>query len=145
MGSASLRQCVDDLHRTGQLVRVDVEVDPHLEVAEIHRRVFRAVGPAVPFPRGRGARFSLVSNLFGSIERARYMFRDTLEAVRRLVELKVDPSLAARHPLRYLQTAGTLLHMLPTKKSRGPVLANETTIDQLPQLQSWPNDGGAFI
>src|SRR4051794_18335174 len=145
MGYASLRQCVDDLHRTGQLVRVDVEVDPHLEVAEIHRRVFRAGGPALHFPRVRGARFSLVSNLFGSIERARYMFRDTLEAVRRLVELKGDPSGAWKHPLRYLGVPLTMWRMLPRRVEGGPVFAHQAAVSDLPRVVCWPADGGPFI
>ena len=47
MGYASLRECVADLERTGQLVRIDQEVDPHLEAAEIQRRVYQAGGPAL--------------------------------------------------------------------------------------------------
>ena len=47
MGYASLRQCVADLERTKRLVRIDVEIDPHLEAAEIQRRVYQAGGPAL--------------------------------------------------------------------------------------------------
>src|SRR6185503_18726087 len=39
----------------------------------------------------------------------------------------------------------TALHLLPKRVARGPILANTTTIGRLPQLQSWPMDGGAFI
>ena len=91
MSHASLAECLEDLARAGHLVRIDTEVDADLEAAEIHRRVFRAGGPALHFTRVKGCRFSMVSNLFGTLERARYMFRDTLESVRRLIELKVDP------------------------------------------------------
>src|SRR5438270_13541980 len=92
MGYTTLRQCIADLERTGQLVRLDVEIDPYLEAAEIQRRVYQARGPAVYFARVKGCRFPMVSNLFGALARARYLFRDTLDAVRRLVALKVDPS-----------------------------------------------------
>ena len=50
-----------------------------------------------------------------------------------------------KKPLRYLGVPFTALHMLPKKKRRGPILECETTIDQLPQLKSWPGDGGAFV
>src|SRR3954465_15713248 len=100
MGYRSLADCVRDLQATGQLVVVDEEVDPYLEVAAIQRRVYQAGGPALLFRRAKGAEFPLGSNLFGTIERARYLFRDPLEPVRRLVELKVDPG-AARRPWRY--------------------------------------------
>ena len=99
MSYRSLRECINDLERTGQLVRIPDEVDPHLEAAEIHRRVYDAGGPAILFERVAGCRFPMVSNLFGTIDRARYLFRDTLDGVRRLVELKVDPAEALRHPL----------------------------------------------
>jgi hypothetical protein len=88
MPYTSLRDCVDDLERTGQLRRVDVEVDAHLEAAEIQRRVFRARGPALYFARVKGCRFPMVSNLFGTMERARFIFRDSLDKVRRLIELE---------------------------------------------------------
>src|SRR4051812_31976068 len=101
MGYRALRQCINDLERTRQLVRIEAEVDARLEVSEIQRRVYAAGGPALLFMRVKGCRFPMVSNLFGTIDRARFMFRDTLERVRRLIELKIDPAAALRHPLRY--------------------------------------------
>src|SRR5205823_3815089 len=109
----SLRACVTDLERAGQLVRIEQEVDPHLEAAEIHRRVYQAAGPAVYFARVKGCAFPMVSNLFGTLERARFLFRDTLAAVRHLVELKVDPPAFWKRPWRYRDVPGTLLHALP--------------------------------
>src|SRR5947199_332339 len=101
MGYRTLAECVDDLERHGHLVRIESEVDARLEVAEIQRRVCAAGGPALLFMRVKGCRFPMVSNLFGTIERARFIFRDGLERVRRLVELKIDPTDFFRHPLRY--------------------------------------------
>ena len=101
MGYRTLRECIDDLERSTQLVRVETEVDARLEAAEIHRRVCEAGGPALYFSRIKGCRFPMVSNLFGTIERARFMFRDGLERVRRLIELKIDPTAGFRQPLRY--------------------------------------------
>src|ERR1700736_5943574 len=92
MGYSSLQHCLSDLERTGQLVRLEQEVDPYLEAAEIQRRVYQAGGPAVYYARVKGCRFPMVSNLCGTLERTRFLFRDTLQAVRHLVELKVDPS-----------------------------------------------------
>ncbi len=65
--------------------------------------------------------------------------------MRRLIELKIDPQLLLRRPTRYLAAPWIGLTMLPRRCSRGPVLAHETTIGQLPQLKSWPDDGGAFV
>ena len=145
MGYRNLKECIDDLERTGQLVRIEEEIDPNLEAAEIHRRVYQAGGPAVLYARVRGCRFPIVSNLFGTIERARYLFRDSLEAVRRLIELKIEPMQFLRRPLYYRNALRPAWSTLPKKASSGPVLKNRTTIDQLPQLRCWPEDGGAFI
>ncbi len=145
MGYRSLAECVQDLERTGRLIAVDDEVDPYLEVAAIQRRVYQAGGPAILFRRVKGTAFPMVGNLFGTIDRARYMFRDSLESVRRLVEIKVDPSVAARRPWRYHSLPWTLLRLLPKKVRRGPILEHQTTIDKLPALTSWPGDGGPFI
>jgi 4-hydroxy-3-polyprenylbenzoate decarboxylase len=145
MGYRTLRECVDDLQRQRHLVRIDVEVDARLEAAEIHRRVCAAGGPALLFTRVKGCRFPMVSNLFGTMDRARFMFRDTLERVRRLVELRVQGGGAWRRPLRYLGAGRTALWMLPRFVGRADVMANQTTISQLPQLVCWPKDGGAFI
>ena len=77
------------------------EIDPYLEMAEIQRRVYAAGGPALYFAHVKGCAFPMVSNLFGTIERTRFLFRDTLTAVRHLVELKVDPSAFWKNPWRY--------------------------------------------
>src|SRR5262249_31529580 len=136
---------VADLQRTGQLVRIDQEIDPYLEAAAIYRRVCQARGPALYFARVKGCRFPMVSNLFGTIARTRFLSRDTLHAVRQLIELKVDPTAFWEQPFRYRAVPRTLWNLRPKWLGTGPVLARQTTIDQLPQLVCWPRDGGAFI
>ncbi len=145
MGYRNLRECVADLERTGQLVRLEQEVDPYLEAAEIHRRVCQAGGPALYYARVKGSCFPMVSNLFGTLARTRFLFRDMLKAVGHLVRLKVEPSALWKRPLRYRDVPRVLWYLRPKMVSRGPILANQTTIRQLPQLQCWPRDGGAFI
>lgn len=145
MGYRNLQQCIVDLRSHGHLVVLDDEIDARLEAAEIQRRVYLARGPAVLFANVKGCRFPMVSNLFGTMERARFLFRDTLENVRRMIELKIDPPQLLRRPLRYWKAPLGALTMLPRRTRRGPVLAHEGTLADLPQLQSWPDDGGAFI
>ncbi len=145
MGYSSLQQCVEDLARTKQLVRIPQEIDPYLEAAEIQRRVYQAGGPAALFENVKGCRFRMVSNLFGTLDRTRFLFRDALTAVRHLVELKIDPAELAKRPWRYLDVPRTLWSMWTRRVRTGPVFANEATIDQLPRLHSWPNDGGPFV
>jgi 4-hydroxy-3-polyprenylbenzoate decarboxylase len=145
MGYRSLRECVADLERTRQLVRIDEPINPHLEAAEIQRRVYQAQGPAILFNRVEGTRFPMVSNLFGTLERTRFLFRDTLQAVRHLVELKIDPAAFWKNPWRYRDVPRTLWHLRPKFVSSGPVLEERIAIRDLPQQVSWPRDGGAFI
>ncbi len=79
MGYRSLRDCVLDLRASGQLILIDEPVDPKLEMAEVQRRLFRAGGPAVLFTNPTGGSFPMLGNLFGTMERMRHLFRDTLE------------------------------------------------------------------
>ncbi len=145
MGYSSLQECVADLERQGQLIRIAEPIDANLEMAAIQRRVSAASGPAILFTNVRDCRFAMLANLYGTMDRARLMFRDGLAAIKQLVELRSDPTLALRYPWRYRSVPLSGLTMLPKWVSKGPVLANRTTISQLPQLKSWPHDGGAFI
>ena len=145
MGYLSLRDCVNDLEREGHLRRVTEVVDPYLEVAEIQRRVFAAGGPALLFERPRGCRFPLASNLFGTGKRVHYIFRDSLDGVRALVDAKVDPAAFARSLARAVRLPGVAAHLLPRPVRSGAVFDHETTVSALPQITSWPDDGGPFI
>ena len=145
MGYRSLTDCVNDLERNQHLIRIDSPVDPNLEAAEIQRRVYQAGGPAILFTNVLGSTFPMCSNLFGTLERARFIFRDTFENVQRAIQLKVDPSEALKQPLKYWRAPFIAMQMRPKAVRSGPVTQNETTLTALPQLKSWPDDGGAFI
>lgn len=145
MGYRNLTEAVRDLEGSGRLLRIDREVDPHLEAGAIQRRVYEAGGPALLFTRVKGSEFPMLGNLFGTLERARYLFRDTLKGIERLVALKINPAEALKRPLAFLGAPRSALHLLPKRVRSGPILAHTTTVDRLPQLVSWPDDGGAFI
>ncbi len=145
MKHRSTREVVEDLRSAGRLIQVDTEVDPNLEMAEIQRRVYASGGPAILFNNVRGCRFPAASNLFGSLEQARYLFRDTLDSVRRLIEVKIDPSALPRRPLRYAGVPLTALRMLPRFIRHGPVQTNSAGLSELPMIKCWPDDGGAFV
>ena len=146
MPYASLMECVLDLEKSGQLIRIPVEVDPNLEMAAIHRRVYEAGGPAVFFERVKGSPFPAVSNLYGTLDRARFLFRDTLENVKRLVRVKADPSgLLKKDPGSLFSLPRTAWSAIPRRTRGGPVLENTTFLDRLPQIRCWPRDGGAFV
>lgn len=146
MSYASLRDAARDLEKNGQLLRVKEEVDPNLEMAEIHRQVFDRKGPAILFEKVKGSPFQALSNLYGTFERTEFLFRHTLERVKRVIELKKDPANLAKKPGRYLSAPFTAISALPMRSVLGaPITYGTTTIDKLPQVKSWPMDGGAFV
>ena len=73
MAYKSMRDCANDLERNGHLVRIKTPVDPKLEMAEIHRRVFDAGGPALLFERVKGSPFQAISNIYGTYERTDFL------------------------------------------------------------------------
>lgn len=146
MSYKSMMHCVQDLEKHGKLLRIKSEVDPNLEMAEIHRRFFEAKGPALFFERVKGSPFPAVSNIYGTFERTRFLFRHTLANVQKVIELKIDPIQLLKRPGRYWKAPFTALTGLPRKaRFSKPILYGETTISQLPQVKSWPMDGGAFV
>jgi len=152
MGAAfpDLRSFLDRLRRDGDLVEIPAPVSARLEVAEIHRRVIAAGGPALLFTRVEGADFPLVTNLFGTPRRARLAFGERpFELVRRVVELAQEllpPTPAKLWGAR--DVAGDLLRVGAKRVRRAPVAEVERTevrLDRLPVLTTWPEDGGPFV
>ena len=146
MAYRSLREAVNDLEQHGMLLRIREEVDPNLDIAEIHRQVFERQGPAILFERVKGSPFQAVSNIYGTFERTAWLFRHSLERVKRVIELKKDPAAALKNPMRYMGAPFTAVSALPMRSWTGSAVTwGTTSIDQLPQVKSWPMDGGAFI
>jgi 4-hydroxy-3-polyprenylbenzoate decarboxylase len=145
MGYKSLAECVADLEKHGHLIRIKEEVDPYLEMAAIHLRVYENQGPALFFEKVKGSPFPAVSNLFGTLERSKFMFRDSLPKVEQLVSLRSDPVKALKNPLKLPGIGFTALTALPLKQGLFKNTFSKTTISALPQIVNWPMDGGPFI
>ena len=134
------------LRQTQQLVEVTAEVDPYLEIAEVHRRVIAAGGPALLFTRVKGKNFPVVTNLFGSETRVALAFgSDTLDNMARLVNVlhNLPPRLGTMWRERRL-----LMRLLRLGTRRGKAQLHAITnpdVRQLPSLTSWHSDGGAFL
>lgn len=142
----SLEECVLDLEQHGHLVRIREEVDPKLEMAAIHLKVFEAKGPALLFEKVKGSRFPAVSNLFGTLERSKFIFRRTWNSTQNVIALRNDPMQALKHPFRHVGTGFSARKALPVRKPGGlPAGFREISISDLPLIQHWPEDGGAFI
>jgi 4-hydroxy-3-polyprenylbenzoate decarboxylase len=146
MSYASLEECLLDLEKNGHLVRVKEEVDPYLEMAAIHLRVFEVKGPALLFENVKGCRFRAASNIFGTIERSKFIFRHTLQLVQQLIQLKDDPLQALKHPITNLKAGFAAVKAFPLQNPWSkPVLYEEIGIEDLPHIHHWPMDGGAFV
>lgn len=146
MAYHSLEACLIDLERNGQLVRIKEEVDPYLEMATIHHRVYEAGGPALLFENVKGSNFRAASNIFGTLERSKFIFRDSLAQMQMLINLKNDPVSALKKPFHHLGALFTAFTALPLKNPVSkPVLYQEISIQDIPQIQHWPMDGGVFV
>ncbi len=146
MAYSSLEAALLDLERTGQLVRIREEVDPYLEMAAIHLRVYEAGGPALLFERVKGSRFRAASNIFGTLDRSRFLFRESLNQVQQLIQLKNDPMKALKHPFQYAGAGWAAVKALPLKNPLNkPALYQQIRISEIPQIHHWPMDGGAFV
>jgi 4-hydroxy-3-polyprenylbenzoate decarboxylase len=145
MGYQNLADCVADLEKNGHLIRIKEEVDPYLEMAAIHLRVYEKQGPALFFENIKGSKFPAVSNLFGTLERSKFMFRDSLAKVENLVALRSDPIKALKNPFKYAGSGLTALSALPLKQSLFKNTFQKTSISAIPQIVNWPMDGGPFI
>ena len=149
MGYRTLKSCLADLRRTRQLIEFHKEVDPYLELAAVQRRLYAENAPAVLFTKPKNTRFPMLANLFGTEKRVEYIFRDGIEPLRKAIELGADPMIAMQQlSIRLGLTALKSFYYSRPKRvaSRSaPVLECLTTLDQLPQLVSWQEDGGAYI
>lgn len=141
----SLNQCVGFLEREQELIRIRELVDPHLEMAEITRRVFDAGGPALLFEKVKGSVFPAVSNLYGTWERTLKLFEPQLSQVTALVDMAADPMGIIKSPGRLVKAGAALSHSLPMPVQANRTLTGLTQIDRLPRITCWPEDGGAFV
>src|SRR5712691_6773245 len=146
----NLRTFLDLLARENDIITIETEVDPYLEVAEIHRRVIERGGPALLFKRVKGSRYPVVTNLFGIQRRIELAFGPKPEAIVREV-VRVAESLL---PLRgaelwkHRSLVFDLLKLGARNTNRSPVtqvLDRPARLDKLPVLTTWQEDGGPFI
>lgn len=146
---SDLRDFIALLRREHEVVEISTQVDPYLEVAEIHRRIIDQNGPALLFTNVKGASFPLITNLFGTTRRVDLAFGPRPEKlVQELAALPhtfMPPSLGkvwqhrrtltdlARVGLRRKRAVDDLLFDTPPRLGR------------IPMLTTWPLDGGPFI
>jgi 4-hydroxybenzoate decarboxylase subunit C len=146
----NLRSFLDLLRREDDLFTIETEVDPNLELAEIHRRVIARGGPALLFNRAKGSRYPVVTNLFGTPRRIERAFGPKPEALVREV-VKTAEALLPPKPAKLWQHRSLALEALKLgtrNVRRGPIteiLDQPARLEELPILTTWQEDGGPFI
>ena len=146
----NLRSFLDTLRRENDLVEVAAEVDPYLEIAEIHRRVIEAQGKALLFRNVKNSKYPVVTNLFGTANRIELAFgRKPLELVKTAVEMfEVLLPPKPKELWKYRSMAFEALKLGTKKVKRAPILEvvdKPANLEELPLLQLWHEDGGHFI
>ena len=141
---ASLYEALVDLEKNKHLVRIKTKVHSYLEMAAIHLRVHEMRGPALWFENIENTRFTAVSNVFGTYDRARFLFRHTFERVEWLMRIFKDPLEIIQHPWQAIKRLPFAIYVLPKKQS-SDILNHRCSISDLPLIHHWPKDGGAFI
>jgi 4-hydroxy-3-polyprenylbenzoate decarboxylase len=145
---SDLQAFLSHCEKRGDLVRVPVEVDPRLEIAEIVTRVVRADGPAILFERVAGSRFPVAANVLGSARRCAWALGDDPEAIGARL-LATAERLLPPSPRALWEARRTLLggRNFRTVRVRRPAWrpAPDLTLDGLPILTCWPGDGGPFV
>ncbi|MBR2094762.1 MAG: UbiD family decarboxylase [Fibrobacter sp.] len=142
----SLEQALLDLEKAGMLKRIHAEVDPHLEMAEIARENFRQGGPALLFEHVKGSKFRAACNIFGSDERFNFLFRNGFGQTKTAIQFKSNPVEFFRHPslAKFWKALQAGISSMPMRSGSISDF-EECSLSDLPQLVSWPLDGGAFI
>ncbi len=135
----SLEHCLLDLEKNASLLRIPFEVDPNLEMAEIHRQIYEKKGPAILFEKIKNSPFRAASNLYGTNERVDFIFRKEIPLMQDIIAIKNDPSVLLSKPFKYLKTLPLALSSIPRKGFFSRNNLNQyTQIDRLPQVISWP-------
>lgn len=145
-----LQQFVKVLKKEQELVVIEAPVDPHLEAAEIHRRVIAEGGPALLFTDIKGASFPLVTNLFGTPRRLDLAFGSRPETLVRqiasLPETCMPPTPTNLWKQRSVFKNFLSLGMKYMKRVPvGQFVKSPPTLNELPLLTTWEEDGGPFV
>ncbi|MEK7723368.1 MAG: UbiD family decarboxylase [Acidobacteriota bacterium] len=147
---SNLRSFLSQLRQENDLIEIEAEVDPYLEIAEIHRRIIEEQGKALLFKNVKGSSYPVVTNLFGTIKRIELAFtKKPQEFVKTAVEMVEDLLPPKFGKLwGYRQMAFDALKLGTKQVSNAPILEvcdKPADLEKIPLLQLWHEDGGHFV
>lgn len=148
----NLRSFMALLEREKEIVKITAEVDPCLEIPEIHRRVIDEGGPALLFTNVKGSPFPVLTNMFGTVRRIELAFGPRPEDLVKKAVGALDKLLPPK-PTALWRERGWLLDIAKTGmrrvgRAKAPVLEyreKAVNLRQLPALTGWQEDGGPFV
>lgn len=148
----NLRSFMKALKKEKEIVEIKTEVDPYLEIPEIHRRVIEEQGPALFFTNVKGSKTPVVTNLFGTERRVDIAFGPKPEAFTKQVVRALDsllpPTPKALWKEKALFQQLRRIGMKEVSKQKAPIRQIETesfSLHDLPAVTSWPEDSNPFV
>ena len=141
----SLESALLDLEKHGMLLRIREEVSPDLVMPKMAEIATRESLPALLFERVQNSPFRAAANIFGTRERARFLFRKTLKRAETAIAFHADPMKILKSPSLWPSLPGIGVSALPIKSFKAPVLAETTQLSKLPQIRLHQDDGGTFL
>jgi 4-hydroxy-3-polyprenylbenzoate decarboxylase len=151
MPFTSLWEFVEFLEKKKELKRIDIQIDPYLEIATLADAVVKRQGPAILLSNVKGSQYPVLINMFGSYKRMAWALgvEDLEDQAKRIQEL-----IPTKLPSSFLEKLKLLFKLIrqanwgPKIVKKGPcqeVKIIPPNLYALPILTSWPKDGGPFI
>jgi 4-hydroxy-3-polyprenylbenzoate decarboxylase len=148
-----LNEFLEALDKRGELRVVREPVSPELEICAVTDRACKSPGggPALLFQRPAGFNVPVATNLFGSESRTSLALGvASLDDLAKDVDELATPRIPGglMDAVRMLPTFGRLKDLLPKTVRDAPcqaVVRRDGSLDELPILKCWPEDGGRYI
>jgi 4-hydroxy-3-polyprenylbenzoate decarboxylase len=151
-----LRDFIQQLELQGELKRIQVEVDPYLEITEICDRTLKAEGPALLFENVKGSRVPVLANLFGTPKRvAMGMGEENVDALREVGKLlsflkEPDPPKGLKDAWEKMPVFKQVLNMAPKEVKKAPCQeivhdGEQVNLNDIPVQTCWPGDTAPLI
>ena len=151
-----LRDFIHQLEQQGELKRIQLEVDPYLEMTEICDRTLRAEGPALLFENVKNSSVPVLANLFGTPHRvAMGMGQDSVDALHEVGQLlaflkEPEPPKGMKDAWEKLPIFKQVLNMAPKVVNRAACQANiiakdDIDLSSIPIQTCWPEDAAPLI
>src|SRR5215204_749569 len=148
-----LNEFIAAVDKQRELAVIREPVSPNLEICAVTDRVSKTAGggPALLFESPTGYDMPVAINMYGSMKRmCMALGVNTLDELASEIAELTNPKMPAGilDTLKMLPMLGRLKDLMPKTVSSGPcqeVVQKGGTLDEIPVLTCWPEDGGPYI